>query len=96
MLTDLLKQLFPARAPLVTPAAPTSSAAAGLYLDLLKRCLTDSVYDDGLDLIRGNFVVDPLPARSGRRRSYADAGSETLGPHLAQSCPYHGRDGSPG
>lgn len=29
-----------------------------LYLDLLKRCLCDSIYDDGLDLLQGKFVMD--------------------------------------
>jgi O-methyltransferase len=29
-----------------------------LYLDLLKKCLSDSIYDDGLDLLQGKFVMD--------------------------------------
>jgi O-methyltransferase len=29
-----------------------------LYLDLLKKCLSDSIYDDGLDLLQGKFVRD--------------------------------------
>jgi O-methyltransferase len=28
------------------------------YLDLLKKCLSDSIYDDGLDLMQGMFVMD--------------------------------------
>jgi len=32
--------------------------SASLYIDLLKKCLTDSIYDDGLDLISGKFKLD--------------------------------------
>jgi hypothetical protein len=30
-----------------------------LYVDLLKKCLTDSIYDDGLDMMSGTFAIDP-------------------------------------
>lgn len=32
---------------------------AGLYIDLLKRCVTNSIYDDDLDTMRGSFRKDP-------------------------------------
>jgi O-methyltransferase len=34
------------------------SESEHLYLDLLKRCLSDNIYDDGLDLLQGKFVID--------------------------------------
>jgi O-methyltransferase len=37
-----------------------------LYVDLLKRCLTDSIYDQGLDLLSGDFQLD---SRSGEYHS---------------------------
>jgi len=33
--------------------------AAGLYIDLLKRCIGNYVYDDDLDLLSARKVVDP-------------------------------------
>lgn len=33
------------------------------YLDLLKKCLSDSIYDDGLDLMQGQFVRDEQSGR---------------------------------
>jgi O-methyltransferase len=35
-----------------------SVKSVGLYIDLLKRCLTDSIYEDGLDLFAGKFKLD--------------------------------------
>lgn len=37
--------------------------SAMLYLELLKRCLTNFIYDDALDLLRGEFAVDPATGR---------------------------------
>jgi demethyldecarbamoylnovobiocin O-methyltransferase/8-demethyl-8-(2,3-dimethoxy-alpha-L-rhamnosyl)tetracenomycin-C 4'-O-methyltransferase len=31
-----------------------------LYLDLLKRCVSNTIYDDDLDLLRGTFAQDPV------------------------------------
>ena len=42
----------------------STSNGASLYLDLLKRCLTNYVYDDDLDLMRGELVVDPATGRT--------------------------------
>jgi O-methyltransferase len=33
--------------------------SAKLYLELLKKCVTNSIFDDDLDLMRGKRVVDP-------------------------------------
>ncbi len=35
------------------------SDSVGLYLDLLKKCVSNFIYDDDLDLIRGEIAVDP-------------------------------------
>jgi hypothetical protein len=39
-------------------SAPLDNGAI-LYLELLKRCLTNYIYDDDLDLLHGEFAVDP-------------------------------------
>lgn len=36
---------------------------AALYLDLLKKCVSNSIYDDDLDLMRGKVAVDPATGR---------------------------------
>jgi hypothetical protein len=36
-----------------------SGDAVKLYIDLLKRCVANFIYDDDLDLERGKFEVDP-------------------------------------
>ena len=38
-------------------------AAARLYLDLLKKCVTNAIYDDDLDLIRGKHAIDPATGK---------------------------------
>jgi len=51
---------------------------AGLYIDLLKRCVTNSIYDDDLDTMRGSFRKDPEtgklvsaePAATDQKRKY--------------------------
>lgn len=51
---------------------------ARLYLDLLKRCVTNSIYDDDLDTMRGAFrkdsqtgkLVSTEPAAADPRRKY--------------------------
>lgn len=37
--------------------------AARLYIDLLKRCVSNSIYDDDLDLMRGTGATDPTTGR---------------------------------
>jgi len=39
------------------------SPAADLYLELLKKCVGNSIYDDDLDLMRGTFSRDPVTGR---------------------------------
>jgi len=34
-----------------------------LYLDLLKRCVSNSIYDDDMDVMRGKFVRDPVSGK---------------------------------
>ena len=54
---------------------------AALYLDLLMRCVTNSIYDDDLDTMRGSFRKDPQtgklvstdPAAADSRRKYLGA-----------------------
>jgi O-methyltransferase len=36
-----------------------ASDGANLYLELLKKCITNYIYDDDLDLMRGESAVDP-------------------------------------
>jgi len=36
---------------------------AELYLDLLKRCVTNSIYDDDQDMMRGSFGHDPTSGK---------------------------------
>lgn len=43
-------------------AKPGSDAIA-LYLDLMKRCLTNSIYDDDLDLQTASTVLDPASGK---------------------------------
>lgn len=37
--------------------------AVRLYLDLLKKCVGNFIYDDDLDLLRGRFDLDPASGR---------------------------------
>lgn len=37
--------------------------ATELYLDLLKRCVSNSIYDDDLDVMRGSFARDPTTGK---------------------------------
>ncbi|HEY8265094.1 MAG TPA: TylF/MycF family methyltransferase [Steroidobacteraceae bacterium] len=39
------------------------SAATDLYLELLKKSVGNSIYDDDLDLLRGSFAPDPVTGR---------------------------------
>ena len=41
--------------------APTESTR--MYIDLLKCCVTNSIYDDDLDLMRGTKMVDPVSGK---------------------------------
>ncbi len=43
------------------PHRPTASAE--LYIELLKRCVGNTIYDDDLDLMRGAKVVDPASGK---------------------------------
>ena len=57
---DLLKKRTHSR--LRGESHPTSNAAS-LYLELLKKCLTNYIHDDDLDLMGGDFVVDAATGR---------------------------------
>jgi O-methyltransferase len=37
---------------------------AALYLDLLKKCLGNFIYDDDLDMMKGKFAADPKTGKS--------------------------------
>jgi hypothetical protein len=39
------------------------SPAADLYIELLKRCVGNSIYDDDLDMMRGTFARDPASGK---------------------------------
>jgi O-methyltransferase len=41
----------------------TSNDSAKLYLDLLKKCVGNSIYDNDLDLMSGQFEIDPKTGR---------------------------------
>lgn len=56
MLISTIKSLF-ANTP--ASAAGPSDAGASLYLDLLKRCVSNSIYDNDLDLRLGTFGTNP-------------------------------------
>jgi hypothetical protein len=45
---------------------PTQAGGAKLYLDLLKACVSNSIYDDDADLMPGTFEIDP---KTGKYRS---------------------------
>lgn len=52
----------------------------GLYLDLLMRCVTNSIYDDDLDTMRGTFRKDPQTGRLiGAEPAAADSKRKFLG-----------------
>lgn len=58
----------------------TSNEAADLYLDLMKRCVTNLIYDDDTDMILGKYRVDPGSNRYKLLESPpADAGRKYLG-----------------
>ena len=58
MLRNLLKSMFGG----ASGAKPEAQAGA-LYLELMKLCLTNSIYDDDLDLRTGTSVLDPASGR---------------------------------
>src|SRR5450631_2776033 len=58
---DLLKKRTSRRSR--SEGYPTSNGAS-LYLELLKRCLTNYVYNDDLDLMRGELVLDTATGRT--------------------------------
>ena len=39
------------------------SPAADLYIELLKNCVSNRVYDDDVDLLRGSFAPDPATGK---------------------------------
>ena len=43
------------------------SPAADLYIELLKRCVSNAIYDDDLDLLASNFVSDPATGKVAAR-----------------------------
>ena len=44
------------------PARP-DLPAADLYIDLLKRCVSNAIYDDDLDLMQGTKTLDPATGK---------------------------------
>ena len=58
---DLLKKLTTHRRTR-SDGYPTNTGAI-LYLELLKKCLTNYIYDDDLDLKSGDSAVDPATGR---------------------------------
>ncbi len=44
---------------------PAQQAADQLYIALLKKCVSNSIYDDDLDLWRARFAVDPATGEQG-------------------------------
>jgi len=59
-----LRQARTGRSPSVPTVAPVKpTAGAGLYIELLKRCVGNTIYDDDLDLMRGAKVVDPASGK---------------------------------
>src|ERR1700675_1811291 len=57
---DLLKKRTSSRSH--SESRPTSNGAS-LYLELLKRCLTNYIHNDDLDLLKGEAAVDPATGR---------------------------------
>lgn len=55
--TGIASKIQPVRF-LPVPRRLTLSENEYRHLDLLKKCLSDSIYDDGLDLMQGQFVLD--------------------------------------
>jgi len=48
----------------IRPATETADPdSVKLYLDLLKRCVSNSIYDDDLDLMRGTMTLDAATGR---------------------------------
>src|SRR5262245_47655494 len=41
----------------------TGLEAAHLYIDLLMRCVSNSIYDDDMDMMRGQMAVDDQTGR---------------------------------
>lgn len=39
------------------------TTATELYLELLKRCVSNAIYDDDLDVMRGSFTQDPASGK---------------------------------
>jgi hypothetical protein len=61
-----------------SPDPDPLSDARSLYIELLKRCVSNSIYDDDLDLMRGEMAFDPAtskfavvnPGRADDRKKY--------------------------
>lgn len=72
MITNLLKGMFaggkveaydpPSRLAAHT-ASPSITKNGDLYLELMKRCLTNYIYDDDLDLMIGSGLIDSATGR---------------------------------
>src|SRR5205814_6244138 len=87
----------PARRPASTSANPAEmlgfgrkrdglarSPAADLYIELLKNCVSNSVYDDDLDLMRGSFTRD---AATGKLTSAQPGAMDETGKYLGLVWP---------
>ena len=64
VLMQLFRDLRRSRADLAPPASPLApGAGAQHYIDLLKRCVNNSIYDDDLDLMQGAQAIDPASGK---------------------------------
>ena len=60
MIVNLWRELLKKRAAAYPGRKSNALDDSGkLYLELLKKCVTNSIFDDDLDLLRGKRVVDP-------------------------------------
>jgi hypothetical protein len=86
MLRNILKSAFVRlRAPLAPRGRPVASPhAAALYLELMKKCLTNQIHDDDLDLLAGVNMVDP---GSGRIVSVQGAAPDPTRKYLGDIWP---------
>jgi hypothetical protein len=60
LMSAVLRDLVKSRKSSDSSAA---SDAAPLYIDLLKRCVSNSIYDDDLDLMRAKVSADPATGK---------------------------------
>jgi hypothetical protein len=58
VLVNVLRNLASRGSPAPAAGPGPSSDAAGLYIELLKRCVGNSIYDDDFDLMKGTKTLD--------------------------------------